>query len=155
MPFLIAGLPEIFAILSDLIPPRQNSQNLIILDQDQSLANLDVLFCAHVDSARILPTPPAWLAGIFDRYMLLLEGLAWIFAFLGLIQITLPELARQTQFFTLVLSILTIILLIGTDLWQQLGSRNEVTRGANDNASGCSCHAPPWQSTTKRIHPST
>jgi hypothetical protein len=136
MPFLIAGLSEIFTFLSNLIPQRQNSQNLIVLDQDQNLASLDVLFCAHVDSAQILPSPPAWLTGIFDRYMLLLEGLAWIFAILGLIQITLPELARQVQSLTLGLSILTAILLIGTDLRQQLGSRQEVTRGANDNASG-------------------
>jgi hypothetical protein len=136
MPFLIAGLPEIFTGLSNLIPQRQKSQNLIVLDQDQSFADLDFLFCAHVDSARILPTPPSWLAGIFDRYMLLLESLAWIFAFLGLIQITMPELARQAQSLTLGLSILTAVLLIGTDLWQQLSSRQEITRGANDNASG-------------------
>lgn len=136
LPFLIAGLPEIHHWLTNRLPHTKPSHNLLVYPQDMDPSHLDILLCAHVDSARIQPRPPAWLDSLFKRYMLILEEFSWLVAALGLIHLTIPFLAETLSTFTTGLLLLSGTTLILLDVWQQCANRKEVTRGANDNASG-------------------
>jgi hypothetical protein len=134
MPFLVAGLPEIYEMLAKRLPRTIHSRNLLALPADTEFSGLDLLICAHVDSARVLPTPPAALEGITHNLMSILESLAWFSAVVGLIHLTLPKIGSAlvplSGFFLLVIGLLLVL----ADLWQQ--SSVVITSGANDNASG-------------------
>lgn len=147
LPFLVAGLPGIYTWLADRLPRRSHSRNLILTPAGTVVADTDIILCAHIDSAHIAPRPPRLLMPVFRNFMQLLELAAWLAAFIGLIHLTIPLAAWAFYPLTTFFLAFSGFFLIVVDLWQQLAGSRQVTRGANDNASGaalCTALAEYW-----------
>lgn len=129
-------MPEIHNWILEHLPSTFISQNLVALPSKSTLEELDVLFCAHVDSGRIVPRSSWLFQGLLNHYMVLLEIYSWILAIIGLLYLTIPQIAQVIQPITIPLISITAFALFWLDIWQQLGNRWKVSPGANDNASG-------------------
>lgn len=147
LPFFIAGLPEIHTWLVDRFPKKASSQNLIAIPQDTTLEEVDVLFCAHIDSGRVIPQKSNIFQVILNNYMVILEVYSWLVAIIGLLYLSIHSVAKLIQPVTIPVIVLSGFTLIWLDIWQQIGSQWAVSPGANDNASGaalCSALAEEW-----------
>ncbi len=148
LPFIIAALPEIHNWILEHLPSTSFSQNLVAQPSKNTLEELDVLFCAHVDSGRIIPRSSWLFQGFLNHYMVLLEIYSWLLAIIGLLYLTIPKIAQVIQPITITLISLTGFALFWLDIWQQLGNSWKVSPGANDNASGaavCATLAEDWE----------
>jgi hypothetical protein len=136
LPFLVAGLPDLYQAMVGRIPRQKKSQNLIITPPGRQTTEVNVWLCAHIDSAEIIAPLPKWLHPIFKNYMDRLESLAWMIAVGALASLAAPWIFEIIRLPFQVICIVIGLMLIGLDVWQQLAGRKEPTRGANDNASG-------------------
>lgn len=136
LPFLTAGLPDLYQTLVNRLPHKQQSQNLIAVPPGRQIDEVSVWLCAHIDSAEIIAPLPALIRPIFKNYMDRLESLSWIIAIGALASLAAPwmfDLIRSPfQWVCIVLG----LTLIGLDIWQQMAGMKKQTSGANDNASG-------------------
>jgi hypothetical protein len=135
-PFLVAGLPFIYAKFLDGFNPHIQSQNLLALPAQARIQDLQVILCAHVDTARNQPEIPEFLKPITSRLLEILEVVSWIIAFLSMSQLLRAASWLDTTSFLQVVCCVVGILLLGMDLFLQLGGPAGHTRGADDNASG-------------------
>lgn len=139
LPPLILILPEAALWLqSKILPFKEGSSNLIALNNSDGIDQLDIILCAHIDTARAVPVGFSlwrkWREEIFYTMMraaMLLSIIGVIFAS-GFELPTIILLAGQIIAFALA------ALLVLQDIWEQIGSRDKFTQGANDNASGVS-----------------
>lgn len=136
-PLALNLFPEIMLRLQWLLPRRKRSANLLALPSGASLADLDLLFVAHLDTARAQPFSGRFMFKFRANAWSMIRRMAYILALIAavhLLEISLPagiDLAAQT----------VCVLLAGwflvQDLWEQLGTHGSFSPGANDNASGC------------------
>ena len=135
LPLLVAGLPELADALTHRLPRTAESRNLMALPPGADLAHLDLLLCAHVDTARAVPTAGElwfqWRSQIFA----VMQRLAWILALLGLLVILGLPVPQAVFLAAGTLASLLAAALAIQDGWEQAGQRR-YSPGANDNASG-------------------
>jgi hypothetical protein len=136
LPFIPSALPAVSMALIQKLPRNAKAVNLLALPPGVDLAQVELILCAHTDTARAVPAgSDSWF-----RFRLQSEGLArrigWILLFMVLIHLLLLPLSGMVFYAGATFSTLIGILLIVQDLWEQLGSRNTFAPGMNDDASG-------------------
>lgn len=136
LPLLVAGLPEISFWLIRRLPLSGKTANLLVMPPETEVQNLDLLFCAHVDTARAVPPGKKLWYRLRTQSFDVLHRVALILALLGLFGLFGWELPAPV--FLAAVSIVTLLalLLLALDLWEQLAGRNTYASGANDNGSG-------------------
>jgi hypothetical protein len=121
-----------------LLPFKDGSGNLIVLPDSIALEQVDLLFCAHLDSARAVPVGPRlwkkWRAEIF--YTMMRAGL--LLVIIGGMQSTGFEIPEIVISLGQIIAFGMAAMLVIQDLWEQISSWGKFTPGANDNASGVS-----------------
>ena len=136
LPFLPPLLPQLAELLAGLLPQARESCNLIALPADADLSRLDLLLCAHVDTARAVPAGGElwyrWRVQIFP----VMQRLAWIVAGLALLNLIGLDIPPDFFLAGAIMSSLLAAALLVQDIWEQFGSRDRFSPGANDNASG-------------------
>jgi hypothetical protein len=136
LPLLVAALPVISDFLQANLARAARTANLLLLPPGAREEKVDLVFCAHLDSARAAPQTPRFLQRMSAQIDAAAQRLAWILAalaFLPLFGLRLPALAHWV---VMAVGLVYSVFLVGMDLWQQLGERGATTVGANDNASG-------------------
>lgn len=136
LPFIPSALPGLSMAIHSRLPRRSQAKNLLALPAGVDLPQVRLILCAHTDTARAVPEgSDSWF-----RFRLQSAGLArrmgWILLVLVLIHLLLFPLARPVFSAAATLSSLIGLVLIGQDVWEQLGSRDHFAPGINDNASG-------------------
>lgn len=137
LPLLILLLPECMLFLQEkLLPYKDGSANLLVTPKNTSYQNLDVIFCAHVDSARAVPDGPALWKKWRDKSIYTMMRVANILIIPGLFQFMGIDITGL--FLTLGQSLAWGMagLLLIQDIWEAASSRGRFSPGANDNGSG-------------------
>ena len=136
LPLWVAALPELADGLQRRLPHREKSANLVVLPGGTTLDQVELLFCAHVDSARAVPNQSSLIRSLRPHLHSLMQRTALILAIVGLVNVS--GLFTTTAFNTaaLTFSLLIAAGLIAFDLYNQLGNHLRFSPGANDNASG-------------------
>ncbi len=138
MPVLVAALPAVYNWIIWKMPRRAFSENLLVLPENCSIKQVDLLLCAHVDTARGMSD------GYGSRFFIplrkqifpIMQRTALILALTGVIYVMGIRLSSGVQAAAVSISAIVAFVLAVLDLWDQLGSRGSYTAGANDNASG-------------------
>lgn len=137
LPVLVLILPEaVFWLQKILIPFKEGSSNLFVIPNSRNLDQTDLILCAHIDTARAVPFGHRFWQKWRDEVFYLMMRAALLLTILGAVQASgfiLPPIILsigQTMAFIMA------GLLIFQDIWEQIGSRDKYTPGANDNASG-------------------
>ncbi len=137
LPLLILLLPEGTQWLQGkLLPYKDGSSNLLVLPVNTHPQNLDVIFCAHVDTARAIPAGPAIWKKWRDRSMYAMMRVANILIIPGLFQLMGIDIRGFILTLGQSLAWCMAILLLAQDIWELTTSRNRFSPGANDNGSG-------------------
>ncbi|MBE0697957.1 MAG: DUF4910 domain-containing protein [Anaerolineaceae bacterium] len=138
MPVLVGGLPDLHNWLGWILPKRIESENLIVLPEDCSIMEVDIFFCAHVDTARAIPGgySSRLLNPLRMQIFPVMQRMALILALFGLVSLVGFQLGPGIIAGVVAVSVLVGMTLVGLDLWEQMGTHGKHTVGANDNASG-------------------
>ncbi len=137
LPLLILLLPEGSQWLQGkLLPYKEGSSNLLVLPADTSPNDLDVIFCAHVDSARAIPAGPRLWKRWRDRSLYTMMRVANILIIPGLFQLMGMDIRGLILTLGQSLAWAMAGLLFAQDVYEMLASRNQYSPGANDNGSG-------------------
>lgn len=136
MPLLVVVLPEFILWVKKARPLTGKSNNLLALPENTNLREMDVIFCAHIDSARA--TPPSgelwyqWRSEIFKTML----RVAVILAILGAMELAGFIIPPAVMLAVQIITALLVVVLIVQDAWEQVGSAGKFSPGANDNGSG-------------------
>jgi hypothetical protein len=137
LPVLILALPEGAQWLQGkLLSYKDGSSNLLALPENSRLEDLDVILCAHVDSARAVPAGPAIWKSWRDKSLYTMMRLANIILIAGILQMLGFDITGLILTLGQSLAFVMAALLILQDIWEQIGSIGRFSPGANDNASG-------------------
>ena len=137
LPVLIYLLPEGMLWLQGLVLPyKDGSSNLLALPVNTKPEELDVILCAHVDSARAVPDGPALWKKWRDKVMYTMMRVANILIIPGLFQMLGINITGFFQTLGQSLAWAMAGLLLMQDIWEQVGSNGKYSPGANDNGSG-------------------
>jgi hypothetical protein len=138
MPLLVTALPDMHAWVCARLPRNAASENLVILPEGCSLAQADLFFCAHIDTARLVSTGSgSGLLNPLRRQVFgVMQRTGLILALIGLVSLMGISFGRGVFAAVITVSGIVALVLIGLDVWVQLGGRGEYAPGANDNASG-------------------
>jgi len=137
LPLLILLLPEVMmGIQGRLLPYKEGSSNLLVLPANAQPRDLDVIFCAHVDTARAVPYGPMGWKKWRDKSLYIMMRVANILIIPGILQF----MGMNITGFFLDISIgvawgMAVILLF-QDIWEAVASLGKYSPGANDNGSG-------------------
>jgi hypothetical protein len=135
---LIVGLPDLRDWLAGFFPKKGSSQNLLALPENCAIEQVDLLLCAHIDTARAVPSSygARFINPLRQQVFPVMQRTTVILIILAAICLV-GILPGQVVFAAAVsLAGLVGLALIGLDLWEQLGTRQQFSVGANDNASG-------------------
>ncbi len=139
LPLLILILPEGMQWLQGkLIPFRDGSSNLLVLPQDSGLQDINLIYCAHIDSARAIPAGPRLWKKWRDRSLYTMMRVANILIIPGLFQWMGMDIRGLILTLGQSLAWAMAALLLAQDIYEMLASRNRFSPGANDNGSGVS-----------------
>lgn len=139
LPLLILLLPEGTQWLQGkVLPYKDGSSNLMVLPENASLNELDLIFCAHIDSARAIPAGPRIWKKWRDRSMYAMMRVANILIIPGLFQLMGLDIRGLILNLGQSLAWAMAALLLAQDIYEMLSSRNRFSPGANDNGSGVS-----------------
>ncbi len=136
LPFVVAALPEIWQYFQRRRPARQPAQNLLALPAQTRLEELDLILCAHVDTARQNPFSSKIGRSLQTNLFVMMQRVAWMVFFFALFfwigfRIPLSVIRVVGN-----LSAMFAVFLIIMDVWEQCTHRNQFVPGALDNASG-------------------
>jgi hypothetical protein len=137
LPVLIYLLPEGAQWMQGkLLSFKDGSGNLLVLPENEHLENVDVILCAHVDSARAVPVGlPIWKSWR-DKVLYTMMRLANIVLIPGILQMLGFDISGLILTLGQSLAFSMAALLVLQDVWEQVGSIQRFSPGANDNASG-------------------
>ena len=136
LPLLAGTLPLVSDWLLARLPRSARSANLTALPRGCDLSQVDLLFCAHLDTARAMPFRSSFLHGLsrqIDNAALRLGLILASVAAFPIFGILLPPAIHLAA---ISVTVLTALVFVGLDLWQQLGEGGRYTPGVSDNASG-------------------
>ena len=119
-----------------VLPYQDGSSNLLALPVNTKPEELDVILCAHVDSARAVPDGPAIWKKWRDKIMYTMMRVANILIIPGLFQMLGIDISGFFQTVGQSLAWAMAGLLLAQDIWEQVGSNGKYSPGANDNGSG-------------------
>jgi hypothetical protein len=139
LPLLILLLPEGTQWLqSKLLPYKEGSSNLLVLPAKTQPRELDVILCAHIDSARAVPAGTDIWKKWRDRSMYTMMRAANLLIIPGLFQMMGIDIGGILLLVGQSLAWGMAGLLLAQEVWEQASSRGRFSPGANDNASGVS-----------------
>lgn len=136
LPFVVAALPEVWQLLQRRRRRDQPAQNLFALPQNAALDNLDLILCAHVDTARQNPVSSKIGRSLQTNIFMLMQRLAWMVVFFALFFWVGFRVPFEVLNAVGILMVVFAVFLVGMDLWEQLTHQNRFVPGAVDNASG-------------------
>ncbi len=137
LPVIVFLLPEgVQWLQGKLLPYNDGSSNLLVIPEDASLEDVDVILCAHVDSARAVPAGPVFWKKWRDDVLTSMMRLSILMLVPGLLLILGYEVPAGILTVGQYMLWVMAGLLLLQDIWEQIGSRNHYSPGANDNASG-------------------
>lgn len=136
LPFLVLALPNLSDAVLARLPKTAVSANLLALPPGAGVGELDLLFCAHLDSARAVPAGPRFMQRLSAQIDDAAVRVAWLQAAAALLPLMGFPLAGVFHLAFLAVAGVLSAGLIAVDLWQQLGTGGAFSPGANDNASG-------------------
>lgn len=139
LPLLILLLPEgTMWLQSRVLPFKDGSSNLLVLPGSAHPGQLDVILCAHVDTARAIPDGfPLWKSWR-DKSIYTMMRVANILIIPGILQFMGMDIGGLLLTLGQSLAFGMAVLLLVQDIWEALVSRGRFSPGANDNGSGVS-----------------
>lgn len=136
LPVLAGGLPLVSDWLLARLPRSVYSANLLAARPGAKLEDLDLIFCAHLDTARAIPFCGNFLHSLSTQIDDGALRLGLILAATACFPIFGVGLTAPIYWAALTCAFIMAAVLFGLDLWQQLGERGRFTPGVSDNASG-------------------
>jgi hypothetical protein len=137
LPLIVFLLPEAVPWLQKKLTLfNKGSSNLLVMPDSVNLDQTDIIFCAHMDTARAIPRGPAFWQKWRNEIFYTMMRVSILLAIWGTLQ------AAGFTFSVFILSLGQYLaygmagILVVQDLWEQIGSNDQFTPGANDNASG-------------------
>jgi hypothetical protein len=136
MPILVVVLPELILSVKMRRPFTGKSNNLLALPANTNLGEIDIIFCAHMDTARATPSCGElwyqWRSEVFKTML----RVAIILAILGVMELIGFLIPPPVILAVQIITALLVVVLIVQDVWEQIGSAGKFSPGANDNGSG-------------------
>lgn len=136
LPFFAAGLPELWQSFQRRRKGTQPAYNMLFHKNGICLSEIDLIFCAHVDSARQNPVKSKFVQNFQDNVFVLMQRFSWMLLFFALFIWTGFQVPPTVIIFIAVMVTLFALALICLDIWEQVGHQNRYVPGAVDNASG-------------------
>ena len=137
LPLLILALPELMmGIQGKLLPYRDGSSNLLALTGATRPQELDVIFCAHVDTARAVPYGPREWKKWRDKSIYIMMRVANILIIPGILQFMGMDITGLFLDISRWVAWSMAFLLLIQDIWEAVVSIGKYSPGANDNGSG-------------------
>jgi hypothetical protein len=137
LPLLVFILPEfVMALQRRLLPYKDSSTNLLALPSDTPLEQIDLILCAHVDTARAIPRGPGFWQRWRDEIAYTMMRVSVFLTIIGAMVLAGFGIPGLVITLAQTISFAMSGLLFVQDLWEQVGSMGKFTHGANDNASG-------------------
>ncbi len=139
LPLLILLLPEGTMWLQlKLLPFKEGSSNLLVLPKGAHAQQMDVILCAHVDTARAIPDGfPLWKSWR-DKSIYTMMRVANILIIPGILQFMGMDISGLLLTLGQSLAFGMAAILLIQDIWEALASKGRFSPGANDNGSGVS-----------------
>lgn len=137
LPLLILLLPEGTQWLQGkLLSYKEGSSNLLVLPAKTNPQDVDVIFCAHVDTARAIPSGlPIWKMWR-EKSMYSMMRVANILIIPGVFQMMGMDISGLFLNFGRILAGGMAGLLLAQEIWEQTAPIGRFSPGANDNGSG-------------------
>jgi hypothetical protein len=137
LPLLILLFPEgTLWLQKKLLKYQEGSSNLLVIPAGTPPGDVDILFCAHVDTARAVPAGPRLWKKWRDSSMYAMMRVANILIIPGLFQLTGIDIGGFILTLGQSLAWAMAVLLFIQDIFEMTTSRNRYSPGANDNGSG-------------------
>lgn len=139
LPLLILLLPEgTMWLQSMILPCKDGSSNLLVLPADTHPKQVDVILCAHVDTARAIPDGFSLWKSWRDKSIYTMMRVANILIIPGILQFMGMDIGGLLLTLGQSLAFGMAVILLVQDIWEALASRERYSPGANDNGSGVS-----------------
>lgn len=137
LPLLILALPEMMmAIQARVLPYKDGSSNLLALPAHANVKDVDVILCAHVDTARAVPYGlKAWKSWR-DKSLYIMMRVANILIIPGILQFMGMDITGIFLDISRWVAWGMAIILLFQDIWEAVTSIGRYSPGANDNGSG-------------------
>jgi len=137
-PGVAACLPDLNNWIGQRLPKRCVSHNLLALAPDCLPEQANLLFCAHVDTAPVLPS--GYGARFFNplrrQIFPVMQRTGWILAVLAGVSLIGIRYGAGVIAAAITITAIVALVLVSLDVWDQLGARSIYSAGAHDNASG-------------------
>lgn len=138
VPGLVAVLPDLYDWVIQRLPKRAQSQNLWVIPAGSEVEGLNLLFVAHVDTARVIPA--GYGAVLFDplrrQIFSTMQRAALILVILSLVSLLGIQFGSGVIAAAVTVALIVALTLTGLDIWDQRAARSQFSAGANDNGSG-------------------
>jgi hypothetical protein len=134
---LILLLPEMMmALQARVVPYKDGSSNLLVMPSGTDAKNLDVILCAHVDTARaVLYGPMGWKKWR-DKSLYIMMRVANILIIPGILQFMGMDITGFFLEICVGVAWGMAVILLFQDIWETAASFGKYSPGANDNGSG-------------------
>jgi hypothetical protein len=136
VPFLLMILPQWSRWWVQNRKPSQASENVLAWLGGEELQPPVLLFCAHVDTARVVPLRHPWLLRLYSRTFDIVQRFAWMIFALALLQVWGWQIAEAVLYPVAALGSLGGLWLAVLQLLPTANKEAAYSPGANDNASG-------------------
>ncbi|PKO11634.1 MAG: hypothetical protein CVU39_28285 [Chloroflexi bacterium HGW-Chloroflexi-10] len=136
LPVLIAALPELWQAWNRRRRKTRSAKNLFALPNGLSMDQLDLILCAHVDTARHNPVLASPWRKLLEQVFATMLRVAWLLIMLSIFYILGFEVPRPVAYAVGIVYSLFGLYLIVMDMLEQFGHHNLYVAGAHDNASG-------------------
>ncbi len=137
LPLLILLQPELMmGIQGKVLPYKEGSSNLLVLPAETQPRDLDVIFCAHVDTARAVPYGPMGWKKWRDKSLYIMMRVANILIIPGILQFMGMDITGLFLDISRWVAWGMAIILLFQDIWEAMTSIGRYSPGANDNGSG-------------------